>query len=45
MFNTPLPFAILLSKTELFYDSSVSFDVNLHEVVKKVSSVTYHLEG
>ena len=35
---------LLLSKTKLLNDSSVSFDVYLLEVVEKVSSVTYHLE-
>ena len=35
---------LLLSKTELFNDSSVSLDVNLLKVVKKISSVTNHLE-
>ncbi len=35
---------LLLSETELFNDSSVSCDIDLLEVVEKVSSVTYHLE-
>ena len=35
---------LLLSQTELFNDSSVSFDIYLLEVVEKVSSVTDHLE-
>ena len=35
---------LLLSQTELFNDSSVSFDVHLLKVVKKISSVTNHLE-
>ena len=42
--GTPFLIQLLLSQTELFNDSSVSFDVHLLEVVEKVSSVTYHLE-
>ena len=43
-YGTPFLIQLLLSQTELFNDSSVSFDINLLEVVKKISSVTYHLE-
>ncbi len=43
-YATPFLIQLLLSQTELFNDSSVSFDVYLLEVVEKVSSVTYHLE-
>ncbi len=35
---------LLLSETELLNDSSVSLDVNLLKVVKKISSVTNHFE-
>ena len=35
---------LLLSETKLLNDSSVSLNVNLLEVVKKISSVTNHLE-
>ena len=42
--TTPFLMQLLLSKTKLLNDSSVSVDVGLLEVVKKVSSVTYHLE-
>lgn len=34
----------LLTETELFYDSTVSVDVLLLEISKKVTSVTNHLE-
>ena len=34
----------LLSDVKLSYDRTVTLDVSLLEVVKKVSSVTYHLK-
>ena len=42
--STPFLIQLLLSQTELLNDSSVSFDVNLLEVVEEVSSGTDHLE-
>lgn len=35
---------LLLSQTELFNDSSVSFDIDLLEVIEEVSPVTDHFE-
>ena len=36
--------ALLLTDTELSYDSTVAFDVLLLEIVEKVTSSTYHFE-
>lgn len=40
----PLRYLFLLSDAELLDDCSVSFDINSLKVVKKISSVTYHLK-
>ena len=42
--HSPTPYLFLLSDAELLDNSSVSFDVNSLKVVKKISSVTYHLK-